>query len=222
MTDHLLAPLLGLLQDVDRADRIDEVTRDILDNPPYLEEPGPIERVLQWLAERFPDTIGGATGVLARVLVGVVWVVVAALLLGAAWFVLRRIRPDAFRRAGAGAATTTHVGAPDRSARDWLDEARRAAAEDRHRDAVRAAYRAVVVHLVRLEAVPATAGATVGAHRSALRAGQVVEELQARGFDRASEVFERVWYADGVADADDVATVLAAADELGVADRGRR
>jgi hypothetical protein len=212
-----------VVQDADRADRIDELTREILDAPPYAMEPGLLDRFVEWLTGRVPDALGsGLADVLGLVVRGVVWVAVAALLLGAAWIVVRRIRPEAFRRGPDGPPPTTTVQRVERSARDWLDHARTARDAGRHRDAVRAAYRAVVVHLVELEAVPATAGATVGAHRAALRRGGVVAELQARGFDRASEVFERVWYADGEADAADVDVVLAAADGLGVGTRGRR
>lgn len=217
MSSHVLA----LLQDADRADRIDDLTRDILDNPPYVEDPGLFDRLIQWMVDRFTWVGADAIGVLGPIIEGIIWVVLGAALLGVAYLVARRVGMGAFRRGDEGPGTTTRIGAADRSAEDWLTEAHRAREDGRHRDAVRAAYRAVVAHLVMLEAVPAMAGATVGAHRAALRRGAVVAELQARGFDRASEVFERVWYAEDDAGPDEVAVVLAAADALGVHAGGR-
>jgi len=211
------AAVVVAVQDAGLADRIDDAVRDILADPPYLDEPNIIERAIQWLAERLGGVIGGPGGsVLASVLQGIVWVSVIALLGFVAWLVARRIGTGAFTTRGGAPATTITVGGVDRSAADWLSEARSAATDGRNRDAVRAAYRAVVSHLVVREAVPAMAGATVGTHRAALRRGEVVAEMQARGFDRASDVFERVWYADDEATTDDVAVVLAAADNLGV------
>lgn len=211
------AAVVVAVQNVGLADRIDDAVRDILANPPYLDEPNIFERALQWLAERLGGAIGGPAGsLLASVIQGIVWVAVIAVLGFVAWLVVRRIGTGAFTARGRVPATTTTVGLVDRSAADWLAEARIAAAEGRRRDAVRAAYRAVVAHLVIREAVPAMAGATVGTHRAALRRSEVVAEMQARGFDRASDVFERVWYADDEASDEDVAVVLAAADDLGV------
>lgn len=211
------AAVLVAVQDTELADRIDDAVRDVLSNPPYLDEPNLFERAFQWLAERLGMTVGGPGGsLLATILQGIVWVTLIAVLGFVAWLVARRIGTGAFTARGRAAATTTTVGRVDRSAADWLAAARRAAVAGHHRDAVRAAYRAVVAHLVAQEAVPAMAGATVGAHRAAVRRGDVVAEMQALGFDRASDVFERVWYADDEATGTDVEVVLAAADDLGV------
>ncbi len=207
-----------VVQDADVADRIDRSVRDVLSRPPYAEEPNPLDRLVQWVLDRLGDVglSDGVLGVLAWVVRGLVWAVVVAVVVVVLWLVLRRVGLGAFRRAGRDDGPTTSVGSVDRSAADWLARAR--AAEDRgdHREAVRAAYRAVVVHLVALEAVPAMAGATVGDHRSALRHSDVVAVMEAHGFDAASDVFERVWYADEPAGADDARTVLAAADDLGI------
>lgn len=208
--------MVAVLQDDDLPARIDRAVQDVLANPPYLDEPNLLERLVQWVADRLAGAVGeGAAGLLGRVAGAVIVVVVIVVVVALGWLVARRIGAGAFRRVPTP-TTTTATGSPERSAAAWLAEARAARDAGRHRDAVRAAYRAVVVHLVELAAVPATAGATVGTHRVALRRGSVVDELQARGFDDASEVFERVWYADRDATSRDADVVLVAADRLGV------
>lgn len=199
--------------DPGRADQIDESVRDILSEPPYLDEPNLLERFLQWLMERGVIS-GDAAGGVGRVLELLVQVAVVAVVAWIGWLVVRRLRTGTFRRAGDEVVTTTT--APERSAAEWLADARDARAAGDHRDAVRAAYRALVVRLVDLEAVPAAPGATVGAHREAIGRAEVVADLQARGFTDASDVFERVWYAEAEADGADADTVIAAAEAVGV------
>lgn len=212
------AAVLLAVQDADVSDRIDQTVREVLSRPPYAANPNPVERAVQWLLDRLAGLGVSESGldVLAWVVRGIVWAVVVGVVLLVLWVVVRRLGPDALRRRGRGPATTVAVDAADRTASDWLAEARDADRRGDHRAAVRGAYRAVVAHLVVVEAVPASVGATVGAHRAALRHADVVAEVQARGFDDASDVFERVWYAGATADARDARVVLAAADDLGV------
>lgn len=198
----------------ERADRIDDSVRTILDNPPYLDEPNPVERFLQWLVERGVLSGDAAVGA-ASIVELLIQVAVAAVLAWLAWLVVRRLRTGAFRRGGRDPVETTTV-APARSAAEWLAAARDARDAGDHREAVRAAYRALVARLVDLEAVPAAPGATVGAHRAAITRTEVLADLQARGFTDASDVFERVWYAQDEADAGDADVVIAAAEDVGV------
>lgn len=198
----------------ERADRIDDSVRTILDNPPYLDEPNPVERFLQWLVERGVLSGDAAVGA-ASIVELLIQVAVAAVLAWLAWLVVRRLRTGAFRRGGRDPVETNTV-APARSAAEWLAAARDARDAGDHREAVRAAYRALVARLVDLEAVPAAPGATVGAHRAAITRTEVLADLQARGFTDASDVFERVWYAQDEADAGDADVVIAAAEDVGV------
>lgn len=208
--------LLVLLAQSDpaRADRIDDSVQTILDNPPYLQEPNLVERLLQWLVDH--GWLSGESVAGAGTLIGwVIRLLVVAVLAWLGWLVVRRLRTGTFRRARGDDVTTTTAG-PHRSAGAWLAQAHAARDAGDHRAAVRAAYRALVVRLVDLEAVPATPGATVGAHREAITRAEVVADLEARGFTDASDVFERVLYADAQADGADADTVIAAAEAVGV------
>lgn len=208
-------PVWSQVVSQERAERIDDAVRSILDNPPYVEEPSLLERILQWLAERgifdaaLDDTTLGIVNLVVQLLV-------VAIVVALVWLVVRRVRTGAFLPSRRGGPRVEHLAA-DRSAADWLRDARRAAAEGRNRDAVRAAYRAIVVQLVDRGVLPDTPGATVGAHRESLARSAVLADLQARGFTAASDVFEAVWYGDRDADDEDVAVVVGAADRVGVA-----
>ena len=201
--------------------RAEAARRSILGADPYLDDPGLLERIGQWLSDRFGDLLsGGADGgssLLAqfgRVLDAAVPWILAGMVVLAGWWVWRH-------RSGLGAVARGTGGADirvahlddGRSAADWLRESRRLQGEGRYTEAVRAAYRAIVAHLVTQELVPPTPGLTVGAHRDLVGRSDVLDALQAEGFAAASDVFERAWYgpraatvgsvaADGGADRD--------------------
>ncbi|HKJ57095.1 MAG TPA: hypothetical protein VJ978_14030 [Nitriliruptoraceae bacterium] len=175
--------------------------RRVLSGDPYLDEPGLLERFGEWLSSRFGDLGGSADSAdswlaaLGRLLDAAAPWVLAGLALGAAWWLWRS------RRAVAGGAKRTKDRARvdhharDGTAAEWLSECRRLADDEQYTEAVRAAYRAIVTHLVDEELVPATPGLTVGAHRGLVGHSEVIDALQAEGFAEASDVFERVWYA---------------------------
>ena len=160
--------------------------------------------VRQWFLERLASLFdSGAGTLLAWGLVGLA-VVVAVLVLVRAVVVLRR---GAGTEAGPEAVVVTR-----RPAADWLADARAARRAGDLAEAVRCGYRAVVAGLARegvLEEVP---GRTVGEYRRQV-ASQRPDRVDA--FARASEVFERVWYARRPASPEDVEVVLAVAADAG-------
>lgn len=215
---------------------------------PYLDQPSLLERIGGWIAERFADLVGASSDQTAewalrvgRFLDAALPWVLALLAVLVVWVLWRRradILTGGAGSAGGAQVDVTHL-ADERSASSWLAQANRLTADGDHVGAVRAAYRAIVVHLVTHDVVPATPGLTVGAHRHLVDRGDVVDILQARGFDRASDLFERAWYGNadtgtdgddpasgavatavrpvaGTATAADVRIVLDAADTLGV------
>ena len=111
------------------------------------------------------------------------------------------------------------VGVAGRTGDDWRADAAAAEAAGRHRDAVRCRYRALVADFAAAGLVEEVPGRTVGEYR-----GAVAQSAPgaAPAFDRASEVFERAWYADLPVTADDTAELAAAVDEASKAAEGRR
>lgn len=182
--------------------RAEAARRSILDTEPWLDEPGLLERVGQWLLDRITELLAGNVDDGSTLLAqfgrfldaAMPWLLVGLVTL-AGWWVWRHRNAVAGGAAGdsGDAMRVGHVD-EERSAAEWLRECRRLADEGRHPEAVRAAYRAIVVHLVARELVPATPGLTVGAHRSLVGRSEVLDTLQAEGFAAASDVFERAWY----------------------------
>ncbi len=160
--------------------------------------------VRQWFLERLASLFdSGAGTVLAWGLVGLA-VVVGALLVVRAVVVLRR---GAVAEDGPQAVVITR-----RPAADWLADARAAREAGDLAEAVRCGYRAVVAGLAGEGALEEVPGRTVGEYRRQVAAGRP-DRVEA--FARASEVFERVWYARRAASAEDVDTVLAVATDTG-------
>jgi hypothetical protein len=182
--------------------RAEAARRSILGADPYLDEPGLLERVGQWLSDRFNDLLGGGVDQGSSLLAqfgrfldaAVPWILAGMVALGAWWVWRHRSGLSAVGRGSV--RDDVRVGHLDdaRSAADWLREAGRLEAEGRHTEAVRAAYRAIVAHLVARELVPSTPGLTVGAHRDLVGRSDVLDALQAEGFAAASDVFENAWY----------------------------
>ncbi len=214
----------------------------VLAGDPYLDEPGLMERFGDWLARRFGNLSPDAqtadswfSGVGRFLDAAAPWLLAGLALLALWWMWRNRGSVKAGSRSRGGGARVDHHAA-ERSAGAWLDECDRLAGQGQYPAAVRAAYRAIVVHLVERDHVPSTPGLTVGAHRGLVAHSDVLDALQAEGFDQASDVFERVWYAPQQVDRDptgdgagvtasvtvrpataaDVEAVVAAATRLGV------
>lgn len=187
---------------------VDRTVRDVLRHPDFAAaEPTWIERlrqdVQQWIFERLADLFSSGAGtVLGWVLFGV------AIAVGVLVLVLAT---RGFRAGSRGESEPAAVVVTRRRPADWLADARGAEAAGELAEAVRCGYRAVVAALGRrgdLEEVP---GRTVGEYRAQVhRSGSESEG----DFGRASEVFERVWYAQRPASGDDVRTVLSVATAL--------
>lgn len=166
--------------------------------------------IRQWFLERIAALFEtGAGTVLAWALVGLA-VVVGVLVAVRA---LRGVRAGAVAEGGPAAVTIRR-----RPAADWMADARAARDAGDLAEAVRCGYRAVVAGLASSGALDEVPGRTVGEYRI-----QVHEHQPHRldDFTRASDVFERVWYAQRTADPDDVATVLAVAAEVSPSGRPR-
>lgn len=186
------------------ADEIRRTTQEVLSRPEYAQlQPGwwgrLLEEVRSWLAARLLDLVQAAS------ISTVAWAIVAVGVLVAglvAWRVLRGTRREP--AADDGLEVTT----PRRTADEWAARARQAEERGDLRAAVRAAYRSVVAGLAEAGVIEEVPGRTVGEYRSAVAEAS---PSQAAAFDRASEVFERVWYAHDTPTPDDLATVRAAA-----------
>lgn len=209
----------------------------VLSADPYLDEPGLFSRLRSWLLEQFDgvdtgNVDGGWISDLLRMLDALAPWLLVALAVVVGWWIWRNRSSLAMARGAGGSKARVDHHSPQQSASDWLAQSRRCAARGEHAAAVRAAYRAIVVHLVDDELVPATPGLTVGDHRGMVRRSEVMDALQAEGFATASDIFERAWYGPA-ADADrpragatrvavapvtaaEVDVVMAAAIRLGV------
>ena len=189
-------------------DTIDRAIQEVLARPLYagarkswLTRLG--EDVRTWVLEQLAKLFeGGAGNVIA-------WTLVVAVALIAGLLAVRFART--VRR---GAATTPgsdvaiHI---ERTPAAWRTEAEAALRSGRLAEAVRCGYRAVVARLALSGAVDEVPGRTVGEYRD--QVGQRRPDLVAP-FVEASDVFERVWYAQRPASRDDVSEVLEVADTL--------
>lgn len=161
------------------------------------------EDVRQWFLERLADLFSSGAGtVLAWVLIGAAVLVAVGVGVAVARGIRRGARAD---------DPMPSVVVTRRAPTDWLADARAAEGAGEHAEAVRCGYRAVVALLASRGAVEEQPGRTVGEYRTQLqrRAATRLDE-----FTRASDVFERVWYARRPATSEDVATVVGIADGL--------
>ncbi len=159
--------------------------------------------IRQWFIDRLAALFeSGAGTVLAWSLVGLA-VVVGVLVAVRA---LRGVRRGAVSEEGVTAVTVTR-----RPAIDWLDDARAARDAGDLAEAVRCGYRAVVAGLAASGDLDEVPGRTVGEYRAQVRTNQ---PQRLDDFTRASDVFERVWYARRPAGHGDIEAVLAVADEV--------
>lgn len=159
------------------------------------------EDVRQWFLERLADLFdSGAGTVLAWALVGLAVVVGLLVVVRAT----RGLRRGAVAEGGPAAVVVTR-----RPATDWLADARAAREAGDLAEAVRCGYRAVVAGLATEDALEEVPGRTVGEYRAQVRTRR---PERADAFAAASEVFERVWYAQRPATDADVGRVLDVAD----------
>lgn len=161
------------------------------------------ERIRTWFLERLADVFGSEAGPL------IAWALVALVVLVAVVVLVRAFR--GLRRGGDLATTPAVTIVTPRRPQEWLADARAARERGDRAEAVRCAYRAVVAFLAARGDLDEVPGRTVGEYRQQL-AGTAPARVTS--FARASDVFERVWYARRPATDDDVDRVLAVAGEL--------
>lgn len=185
------------------AEDVRRATREVLSRPEYAPTESTwwsrlLEDVRAWLAARLVDLIAATSATAVAWAIIAAGVVVAGLV---AWRVLRGTRREPSEEDGLA------VSVPRRSAAEWAARAREAEEAGDLRAAVRAAYRSVIAGLAEAGVIEEVPGRTVGEYRRAVATGA---PAHAAAFDRASEVFERVWYAHDAATQDGLATVRAA------------
>lgn len=185
------------------AEDVRRATQEVLSRPEYAPAEatwwgGLLEDLRAWLAARLLDLIAATSAT------AVAWAIIAAGVVVAGlvtWRILRGTRREPSGDDG------LEVTVPRRSADEWAGRAREAEEAGDLRTAVRAAYRSVIAGLAEAGIIEEIPGRTVGEYRRAVASGA---PSRAAAFDRASEVFERVWYAHDAATRDDLATVRAA------------
>lgn len=193
-------------------DAVDRSVRQVLRDPAFTaSQENWLSRlrddVRQWFLERLADLFdSGAGTVLAWTLVGLAVVVGLLVVVRAT----RGLRRGAVAAEGPAAVVVTR-----RPASDWLADARAARGAGDLAEAVRCGYRAVVAGLAAEDALEEVPGRTVGEYRAQVRDRR---PERADAFAAASEVFERVWYAQRPATDADVGAVLGVAEDAG----GRR
>lgn len=168
-------------------DRVRATVEEVLSRPAYdelrrdplREAVAAVRRVVaQWLADLLTSPGGG--------LIGWVLLVAAAAIAGVVvWRILRRVR----REPAAHDVVTAAQGA---TVDDHLATARRAEAAGDLRAAVGARYRALVLDLIQRGVLDDVPGMTTGEIRSTVARRAPAEHDRV---GRASDAFERVWYA---------------------------
>lgn len=170
-----------------------EAADRILDRPEYRwgDDRNLVERVLEWISERFADLVGplgfGAGGL--PVWVG--WLILFGLA-GLVGYLVYRSRGGWAR---AGAPSTVRGGrvvvSAGEAAVDWAAEAERCEREGRWRDALRARYRVLVGELATRELIGDLVGRTTGELVADVR---VTAPPAVPPFTTATDLFEETWY----------------------------
>lgn len=192
---------------------VDRTLRDVLRAPAFTASQETWlsrlrDDVRQWFLERIAALFeSGAGTILAWGLVALA--VLVALVVAVR--VARRIQRGGVAEAGPRAVVVTR-----RAPATWLADARAAQAAGDLAEAVRCGYRAVVATLAAQGSLEEVPGRTVGEYRAQVRAAS---PARTGAFTRASEVFERVWYARRPATPDDVGVVVGVAEDLAGAPR---
>lgn len=198
------------------ADRVGRTVDDILRDPAFTASQETWltrlrDDIRQWFLERLAAVFDSGAGTVLA------WALVALAVVIGLLVVARLVR--GVRRGGASDDGPAPVRITRRAASDWLADARAARAAGDRAEAVRCGYRAVVAGLAMEGAVEEVPGRTVGEYRAQVDRHR---PERATDFGRASEVFERVWYARRPASDDDVAAVLAVAAATSPAPGRRR
>lgn len=160
-----------------------------------------IDDVRRWLAERLLAVLGAASVSAVGWSVVAVGCVVAAVI---AWRLLRGTRWEP-------STSAPVVGRERRSAAEWDARSRDAEARGDLREAIRAAYRAVLMRYAEAGRIDEVPGRTVGEYRADV-ARAAPEEAAA--FDAASDVVEAVLYAGRAPSPEDLAVVRRAGPRL--------
>lgn len=143
---------------------------------------------------------GGGPGAL------VAYLLLAVVLALAVWVVWRLVRDRAPRAEADGDADTgVSIDIEEhRTAAGWRDRARDLEADGRWKDAVRAWLRWGITDLVDRRVLDDVPGRTTGEYRRDIAGHQ--PHLR-DDFDRATQLFDEVWYGDRAADAETVASM---------------
>jgi hypothetical protein len=165
-----------------------------------------LQRTLDWVDETVRSVLstlltGGAGSVVAWVVLGLLVVVVVVV----ASRVLRTVQ----------AVPSHHVEhdvARARTARSWEHDAEACEREGRWKDGLRCRYRALTVALVERDLLRDVPGRTAGEFRRELREHAPAEAAAA--FNRATDLFEAVWYGDRPTGADESATFRRLASDV--------
>jgi hypothetical protein len=173
-------------------ERVRELADEILWRPEYRwDDPtqDPIGRAVDWLGERIGDVLS-AVGAGGSLSVSVAWAVLVGLVVVGALLIWRSRGSWGRARQATGPGARVVVGA-DGVPVDWADEAERARAEGRWRDALRCGYRALVVDLAAAGALGDLVGRTTGELAGEL---STTRPAAAGRFAAATELFEATWY----------------------------
>ncbi len=190
-----------------------EAADRILERPEYRweEDRNVVERVLEWIAERFADVLGplgfGAGGL--PVWVG--WLILLGLG-GLVGYLIYRAR-GGWGRSGAPAAVRGGriVVSADEADVDWAAEVERCERAGLWRAALRARYRVLVGDLAARGLIGDLIGRT---------SGELVADVRASAppvvppFAAATDIFERTWYGGADVGADERGRFLALAAEV--------
>ena len=175
-----------------------EAARDILSGAEYSEpEPGPVERVIDWVFERIGSFFGTLTGGGPGSAIG--WLVVLVLVAGAAFLIVRALRvPLAGRGAGEEGLQYGTETRWDPSL--WLEESERLARDGDRRGALRCRHQAMLATMVSEGVVDDVPGRTAGEYGSLL--GARLPDRRA-DVDELTDRFHAAWYGGApVTDAD--------------------
>jgi hypothetical protein len=206
----------ALFAGVDRGE-VRRVARDVFSASKYERPLSWWDRFLRWLAEHLHLSPRGASGPVsgaASLVLYLFLIAVAAAVVALIVLVLRRWTP----RTRPERSRDVEVEVEEvRSVAEWRDDAERAEAAGRWKDAIRARFRELVGELVERGVLDPEPGRTTGEFRA-----EIGERLPVAGeaFDDAALVFELAWYADLPCDGSDLSRLRAAsATVLGAAER---
>jgi hypothetical protein len=172
---------------------------DVLSRPEYAElEPNLFERARNAVLDAIGRALDSLTGTGAGTAIGYL---VLALLIGVGALLLLRFLQGLRSDVGVDGPLAGGVG---RAPAEWLAEAEEHEAAQRHRDAVRCRYRALIAALAAAGLVEEIPGRTAGEYLAAIRTDL---PDAAAPFAAATMVFEAAWYGPDDVTSADVAAV---------------